>query len=126
MDYSALNTGYIYLYIVCEGKLTTTDAFFSINGKVEMKHKLDLFGVDVSRDRQKELVYNLMNLNFMLQMLCEHNGHAMPKEIKVIYDVDRKEYERKMQYENQLDEVECIDEKFDEWFGEMKSNCEGI
>ncbi len=126
VDYTGLDRGYTYIYIVRENGFTTTDAFFCIDGKVKMKHKLDVFGVDVSRDKQKELVYNLMNLNFMLQMLCEYNNNPMPKEIRVIYDAEKKTFTKTLKYENQLDKESVIDEIFNEWFDEVRREHEEI
>lgn len=119
----------IYIYCSFEERVTSSDFFYSINGKVVRKHKLndaldgsDSIGYDTSVERQKG-VLNIINDDIeKIYRLCNEHKREMPTEIKLMYDIAQNslkaEYKYELVYSN--DPVKTADDIAKEWFEEIQ------
>lgn len=125
----------IYVYCSFEERVISSDYFFSINGRIVRKHKLndaldssDSFRYDTSVERQKG-VLNIINDDIeKIYRLCSEHKREMPTEIKLMYDVVQNslkaEYKYELVYSN--DPVKTADDIAKEWFEEIQSNHNNI
>lgn len=119
----------IYVYCSFEERVISSDFFYSINGKIVRKHKLndaldgsDSFRYETSVERQKS-VLNIINddIEKIYKLYNEHK-REMPTEIKLMYDVAQNslkaEYKYELVYSN--DPVKTADDIAKEWFEEIQ------
>ena len=126
MDYVKGAADKVYVYISQEGRMTSSECFFEINGQVIQKHKLNLISsqYDVSPSNQEKCVVILVEDALQLKKLCEEHQRPMPTEIKMIYDVKKNSLDVKYKYDNQWlnHKTKSPDDIANKWFEEVKNS----
>lgn len=103
LEYVENKADRIYLYASFESNVMTPNYFYDIGGTILNKHKLNDanngFVYDVSSDRQKACLTILMEDIKKMVNLCKEHNRPMPTEIKMVYDVNTKEFHADYKYE---------------------------
>jgi hypothetical protein len=119
----------IYIYCSYESGMIAPSYFYSINGKLVERHKLNDVGsiqYDVSPERQKQVFSIIIDDIKTMIKLCDEHKREMPTEMKMIYDVKTRKFKADYSYEliytNVPDKI--ADHVANEWFEEVKKTSE--
>lgn len=121
MDYADNRAEYIYIYASREGRCTSSQFFFKINGQVVRKHELGE-GFDVSSERQFACLDILRAYIHEAEDVCKEYGKDMPTEMKIIYDAENDKtdiaYRYDLVYSNSRTKTDY--DVMEKWFKEMQ------
>ena len=88
-EYSCEAAEKIFIYVSYEG-LLNTDYFYSINGDIIERHKLNTSGInadfDVSVDCQKQVLNILKEDVHKIKAVCDKYNQPMPTEMRLVYE----------------------------------------
>ena len=127
LEYVENKADKIYLYASFESNVMTPNYFYDIGGTILNKHKLNDanngFVYDVSPDRQKACLNILMEEIKKMVNLCKEYNRPMPTEIKMIYDVNIKEFHADYKYESvySTHKTKTAYDVVNEWMEEVKN-----
>ena len=127
LEYVENKADKIYLYASFESNVMTPNYFYDIGGTILNKHKLNDanngFVYDVSPDRQKACLNILMEEIKKMVNLCKEYNRPMPTEIKMIYDVNTKEFHADYKYESvySTHKTKTAYDVVNEWMEEVKN-----
>ena len=121
LEYADNRADCVYIYASREGRCTSSQFFFKINGQVVEKHKLGE-GYDVSSERQDVCLNKLRACIREAEKVCKEYGKDMPTEMKIIYDAgtDKTDiaYRYDLVYSNSKTRSDY--DVMEEWFEEMQ------
>lgn len=123
----------IYVYCSHEEGFISSEFFYSINGVVVERHKLNdalaivnekaNFVYDTSVERQRGVLKIINNNIEKIIHLCKEYKREMPTEMKLIYDVNKNkltaDYKYDLVYSN--DPVKDADDIALEWFEQIQA-----
>lgn len=116
----------IYIYISQEGRMTSSDYFFEIEGQILKRHQLNSISkqYDISVSNQQKCNVILVDTTLELEDLCQEYQRPMPTEIKMIYDVKKNSLDVKYKYDNQWlnHKTKSPDDIANKWFEEVKNS----
>ena len=121
MDYADNRAECVYIYASREGRSTSAQFFFKINGQVVKKHKLGE-GYDVSSEHQSVCLDALTAYIHEVEDVCKECGKDMPTEMKIIYNAanDKTDitYRYDLVYSNKKNKSDY--DVMEEWFEKMQ------
>ena len=127
-EYSKGLADKIFIYVSYEG-LLNTDYFYSINGDIIERHKLNTSGInadfDVSVDCQKQVLNILKEDVHKIKAVCDKYNQPMPTEMRLVYEPKTKKFNAEYKYENQTSDEISVFDNYDAWFEEEKTKLEG-
>ena len=127
-EYSCEAADKIFIYVSYEG-LLNTDYFYSINGDIIERHKLNTSGInadfDVSVDCQKQVLNILKEDVYKIKAVCDKYNQPMPTEMRLVYEPKTKKFNAEYKYENQTSDEISVFDNYDAWFEEEKTKLEG-
>lgn len=128
LEYVGKKADKIYIYCSIENMVIFCDFFYSVNGCVVRKHKLnDVVSegnvqYDTSEVRQRAVLDILVNDMEYIYKLCQRYQKEVPTEIKLVYDVANNrlnaDYQYNIIYANDTEKT-AYDVAM-EWFEESK------
>ena len=114
----------IFIYVSYEG-LLNTDYFYSINGDIIERHKLNTSGInadfDVSVDCQKQVLNILKEDVHKIKAVCDKYNQPMPTEMRLVYEPKTKKFNAEYKYENQTSDKISVFDNYDAWFEEERA-----
>ena len=120
-EYSCEAAEKIFIYVSYEG-LLNTDYFYSINGDIIERHKLNTSGInadfDVSVDCQKQVLNILKEDVHKIKAVCDKYNQPMPTEMRLVYEPKTKKFTAEYKYENQTSDKISVFDNYDAWFEE--------
>ena len=126
-EYSCEAADKIFIYVSYEG-LLNTDYFYSINGDIIERHKLNTSGInadfDVSVDCQKQVLNILKEDVYKIKAVCDKYNQPMPTEMRLVYEPKTKKINAEYKYENQTSDKISVFDNYDAWFEEEKAKLE--
>ena len=127
-EYSCEAAEKIFIYVSYEG-LLNTDYFYSINGDIIERHKLNTSGInadfDVSVDCQKQVLNILKEDVYKIKAVCDKYNQPMPTEMRLVYEPKTKKFTAEYKYENQFTDDMALSDIVNAWFEEEKAKLEG-
>ena len=127
-EYSCEAAEKIFIYVSYEG-LLNTDYFYSINGDIIERHKLNTSGInadfDVSVDCQKQVLNILKEDVHKIKAVCDKYNQPMPTEMRLVYEPKTKKFTAEYKYENQFTDDMALSDIVNAWFEEEKAKLEG-
>ena len=127
-EYSCEAAEKIFIYVSYEG-LLNTDYFYSINGDIIERHKLNTAGInadfDVSVDCQKQVLNILKEDVYKIKAVCDKYNQPMPTEMRLVYEPKTKKFTAEYKYENQFTDDMALSDIVNAWFEEEKAKLEG-
>ena len=127
-EYSCEAADKIFIYVSYEG-LLNTDYFYSINGDIIERHKLNTSGInadfDVSVDCQKQVLNILKEDVYKIKAVCDKYNQPMPTEMRLVYEPKTKKFTAEYKYENQTSDKISVFDNYDAWFEEERAKLEG-
>ena len=127
-EYSKGLADKIFIYVSYEG-LLNTDYFYSINGDIIERHKLNTSGInadfDVSVDCQKQVLNILKEDVHKIKAVCDKYNQPMPTEMRLVYEPKTKKFTAEYKYENQFTDDMALSDIVNAWFEEEKAKLEG-
>ena len=126
-EYSCEAAEKIFIYVSYEG-LLNTDYFYSINGDIIERHKLNTSGInadfDVSVDCQKQVLNILKEDVHKIKAVCDKYNQPMPTEMRLVYEPKTKKFNAEYKYENQTSDKISVFDNYDAWFEEERAKLE--
>ena len=126
-EYSCEAAEKIFIYVSYEG-LLNTDYFYSINGDIIERHKLNTSGInadfDVSVDCQKQVLNILKEDVYKIKAVCDKYNQPMPTEMRLVYEPKTKKFNAEYKYENQTSDKISVFDNYDAWFEEERAKLE--
>ena len=123
-EYSCEAAEKIFIYVSYEG-LLNTDYFYSINGDIIERHKLNTSGInadfDVSVDCQKQVLNILKEDVYKIKAVCDKYNQPMPTEMRLVYEPKTKKFTAEYKYENQTSDKISVFDNYDAWFEEERA-----
>ena len=123
-EYSCEAAEKIFIYVSYEG-LLNTDYFYSINGDIIERHKLNTSGInadfDVSVDCQKQVLNILKEDVHKIKAVCDKYNQPMPTEMRLVYEPKTKKFNAEYKYENQTSDKISVFDNYDAWFEEERA-----
>ena len=123
-EYSCEKADKIFIYVSYEG-LLNTDYFYSINGDIIERHKLNTSGInadfDVSVDCQKQVLNILKEDVHKIKAVCDKYNQPMPTEMRLVYEPKTKKFTAEYKYENQTSDKISVFDNYDAWFEEERA-----
>ncbi|GHT84847.1 hypothetical protein FACS1894137_08380 [Spirochaetia bacterium] len=126
LEYVEERADIIYIYCSFEQNALTNNFFYRINDMLVKKHKLNDAAkngknYDVSIDRQQLVVKEINKDIEKINALCREHNKPMPTEMKIIYDVRRKNMETEYLYDCVYSNAEDKSAMMicDEWFNSL-------
>ena len=123
-EYSCEAAEKIFIYVSYEG-LLNTDYFYSINGDIIERHKLNTSGInadfDVSVDCQKQVLNILKEDVHKIKAVCDKYNQPMPTEMRLVYEPKTKKFTAEYKYENQTSDKISVFDNYDAWFEEERA-----
>ena len=123
-EYSCEAADKIFIYVSYEG-LLNTDYFYSINGDIIERHKLNTSGInadfDVSVDCQKQVLNILKEDVYKIKAVCDKYNQPMPTERRLVYEPKTKKFTAEYKYENQTSDKISVFDNYDAWFEEERA-----
>ena len=123
-EYSCEAADKIFIYVSYEG-LLNTDYFYSINGDIIERHKLNTAGInadfDVSVDCQKQVLNILKEDVYKIKAVCDKYNQPMPTEMRLVYEPKTKKFTAEYKYENQFTDDMALSDIVNAWFEEEKA-----
>ena len=123
-EYSCEAAEKIFIYVSYEG-LLNTDYFYSINGDIIERHKLNTSGInadfDVSVDCQKQVLNILKEDVYKIKAVCDKYNQPMPTEMRLVYEPKTKKFNAEYKYENQTSDKISVFDNYDAWFEEERA-----
>ena len=123
-EYSCEKADKIFIYVSYEG-LLNTDYFYSINGDIIERHKLNTSGInadfDVSVDCQKQVLNILKEDVYKIKAVCDKYNQPMPTEMRLVYEPKTKKFTAEYKYENQFTDDMALSDIVNAWFEEEKA-----
>jgi hypothetical protein len=118
----------IYIYCSYESNIITSSYFYSINGNIVARSKLNdavsasEIQYDISVERQKKVTKIIIENIKKIKKICDEYNQPMPSEMKLIYDVKNNSIKAKYKYENVYSEnlTKTAYDIAEEWFEEVK------
>ena len=127
-EYSCEAADKIFIYVSYEG-LLNTDYFYSINGDIIERHKLNTSGInadfDVSVDCQKQVLNILKEDVYKIKAVCDKYKQPVPTEMRLVYEPKTKKFTAEYKYENQFTDDMALSDIVNAWFEEEKAKLEG-
>ena len=118
-EYSCEAAEKIFIYVSYEG-LLNTDYFYSINGDIIERHKLNTSGInadfDVSVDCQKQVLNILKEDVYKIKAVCDKYNQPMPTEMRLVYEPKTKKFTAEYKYENQFTDDMALSDIVNAWF----------
>ena len=118
----------IFIYVSYEG-LLNTDYFYSINGDIIERHKLNTSGInadfDVSVDCQRQVAAIIKEDLYKIKAVCDKYNQPMPTEMRLVYEPKTKKFTAEYKYENQFTDDMALSDIVNAWFEEEKAKLEG-
>ena len=118
-EYSCEAADKIFIYVSYEG-LLNTDYFYSINGDIIERHKLNTSGInadfDVSVDCQKQVLNILKEDVYKIKAVCDKYNQPMPTEMRLVYEPKTKKFTAEYKYENQFTDDMALSDIVNAWF----------
>ena len=114
----------IFIYVSYEG-LLNTDYFYSINGDIIERHKLNTSGInadfDVSVDCQRQVAAIIKEDLYKIKAVCDKYNQPMPTEMRLVYEPKTKKFNAEYKYENQTSDKISVFDNYDAWFEEERA-----
>ncbi len=127
LEYVKNKADKIYIYASFEPNVVTSNYFYNIGGNILKKHNLNNanngFNYDVSIERQRDCLQILIDDIKQLIEVCKKYSRPMPTEIKMVYDVNTKQfnadYKYNLVYSNH--KTKTADDIVNDWYYEVST-----
>lgn len=122
LEYVNKKADEIYIYCYHELGEYGMNVFYKINGKFVKKHKVNecFSEIDTSEERQTALLRIGSEDVLKVVNLCKEYSREVPKEMKLIYIVDKNKLEASYSYDLKFTNLsKSSNEIFNEWFEEV-------
>ena len=128
LDFVGYKADKIYIYASAEGRVTSANHFYEIDGMVLRSGTLNKVSdeYDISPRMQWWVLDELTECLDDIIKLCEEHDRPMPTEIKMIYNVKKNSLETKYQYEPVYSnhKTNTAGVMFDKWYEQVKKETE--